>query len=290
MNEPDRGSRRRLTLKEIAAVLLVAALPAVVLALLIAAVSRADEWILPVAILLPVVFALCLMPAMRIGPALIARYDDGALRVAPAAAVDDPPLRDFSANQKAAWVQLLRWCFDGAGDGRTPLWRPWMAPHVVRPFSMAVLVDPAANGASLTAEAFSREIDGSHQLTQAGGSVARLWLRLRVKWQDCCWWRARELADPWDSGYLIDDPRALQHLRAFHPRRATLMVAVALPPDALLERIAVLSARCEAFQHPVRLLVVDGALPAALGLSVDPDGTTWHNGTDAVPVMDLSGR
>ncbi len=269
--------------------LLIAAVPAVVLALLIAAAGRAGDWLLPAAILLPMVFVLCLVPALRIGPTLIARYDDGALRVAPVGVIDEALPRDRGATQKAARVQLLQWCFDGAGDGRAPFWRPWLMPGVGRRFSMAVLMGSTEAGASQMAEAFSREIDGSHQLSQADSRWARLCLRLRVKWNDCQWWRARELADPWDSGYLIDDLLALQYLRSFHPRRATLMVAVAMPAGALRERIDVLCARCAAFQHPVRLLVVDGALPAALDLTLDPDGATWRNGTGAVPVISVSG-
>jgi hypothetical protein len=235
--------------------------------------------------------ALCLAIARRIGPALIARYDDGALRVAPEGAVCATPARDLNENQKSACTPLQQWCFDGAGDGRTPFWRPWVMPQVERRFTMAVLLGATGDGASQLAEAFSREIDGSHQLARAGGTVARLCLRLRVKWHDCVWWRAREAADPWDSGYLVDDPFALEHLRAFLPRRATLMVANALPPDALLERIAVLDARSGAFRHPVRLLMVDTVLPTALGLTQDPHGSVWCSALTsggAVPVISLA--
>ncbi len=294
MTDAMKVPRRRLTHSEMAAALLIAAVPAVALVSLMAGVSNADAGLLPAIILLPLVFALCLVPAWRVGPALIARYDDGALRVAPAStnANGETSRCDFSAHEKAILVQLLQWCFDGAGNGRSPLWRPWAMPHVGRRLSIAVLVGDTVGGASQLAEALSREIDGSNQLAQAGGAWSRLCLRLRVKWNDCLWWRARELADPWDSGYLVDDPPALRRLQAFFPRRPTLMVAVAMPADALLDRIAVLSARCAAFQHPIRLLVVDGVLPAAIGLTADPDGATWRtglHGLGVVPVISLPG-
>jgi len=283
------GVPRRRRMLEAAVVMLVAMLPAMVLTWLVVAISFTGEWLVPAAILLPIVFALCLVPARRIGPALIARYDDGALRVAPADAVSNVPRHELGADQKAAWVQLLKWCFDGAGDGRTPFWRPWIMPRVGQRFSLAVLVGDTVGGALPLAEAMSREIDGSNQLAQAGGGWSRLCVRLRVKWHDCAWWRARELADPWDSGYLVDDPLALQCLQAFLPRRATLMVAVAMPADALLERIAVLSTRCAAFQHPVRLLVVDDVLPTALGLTCNSDRSTWRSGVAALgPVTVIS--
>jgi hypothetical protein len=236
---------------------------------------------------------LCLVLARRCGPALIARYDDGALRVEPASGVNETLPRDLSANQKAAWTQLQQWCFDGAGDGRTPFWLPWAMPRVERRFSIAVLLGAKGAGNSQLAEAWSREIDGSNQLQHAGGAWARLCLRLRVKWNDCVWWRARKPADPWDSGYLVGDALALEHLRKFLPRRATLMVANALPSAALLERIAVLSARCTAFHHPVRLLIVDTVLPAALGLTRDADSALWRSalpGVGAVPVITLFGE
>jgi hypothetical protein len=240
-----------------------------------------------------ILLALCVVLARRIGPALIARYDGGALRVEPAGAVRAMLPHDLDVNQKAAWAQLQQWCFDGAGDGRTPFWRPWLMPRVERRFSIAVLLGSEAAGRAQLAEAFSREIDGSHQLQQAGGAWARLRLRLRVKWLDCVWWRTRKPEDPWDSGYLADDPLALKHLRKFLPRRATLMVADAMPSEAVLERVSALSARCAAFHHPVRLLIVDTALPAALGLTRDAEGASWQStlpGVGAVPVITLAGE
>jgi hypothetical protein len=214
-----------------------------------------DLWVLTLWL-----FGLCLAPASHVGPALIARYDNDVLRVGPVDVLAVNAAGLWQANQQAAWDQLQHWCFDGAGDGRAPLWQPWAMPRVEQRFSIAVLT--GANGVSTSqrVEAFSREIDGSNQLQRAGGAVGRLALRLRVKANDCLWWRARQPTDPWDSGYLIDDAAACKRLRQFLPRRATLMVADTLPSALLRECIAALRARSNDFRHPVRLLIVDAVL------------------------------
>lgn len=215
-------------------------------------------------------WALLLVPGVavvrRVGPALVARYDTAALRVAPPVGLgwrdaDGPPRE----HDPAAWPALQAWCMAGAGDGRSPLWRPWAEPRVALRLSIATCAAVPGAGASRLAEAFSRHIDGSDQLDALGSGAARIGLRLRVKLHDAMWWRARQPADPWDSGYVVDEPAALQALRTFVPRRATLLVAHGLPADALRERIAILSARRAAFHHPVRLLVIGTAVPAVLG-------------------------
>jgi hypothetical protein len=205
---------------------------------------------------------LCLVLAKRIAPALIARYDNAVLRVAPVKAVDLDAAGPLRADQQAAWDQLQHWCFDGAGDGRSPLWQPWAMPRVEQRFSIALLTGAKGAGKSQLVEAFSRAIDGSNQLQRAGGAGGRLALRLRVKVNDCLWWRARKPTDPWDSGYLFDDAAVRQRLPRFLPRRATLMVADAWPAASLRECISALNARRADFHHPVRLLIVDTALPA----------------------------
>lgn len=189
---------------------------------------------------------------------LMARYDGQALSVEP----PEPLFRGRPLNgvQQAAWQQLQAWCASGSGNGRSPLWRPLQRPALAQPVSVAVL--RGAHGAQL-AEAFSRQIDGSDQLATSGGRWAERWLRLRVKLQDAQWWRARQSNDPWDAGYLLSAPAARLALQRFVPRRATLLVASGWPPDALLEAVATLQARCAAFLHPVRVLVVSpGAGPA----------------------------
>lgn len=201
--------------------------------------------------------------------ALVARYDGAVMRVEPSTALARAagPLSD---TQQATWTRLHAWCFAGAGDGRSPFWRPGVLPQVEHRFTATTLVDgPDADRARLV-EAFSRHLDGSGQLEAAGGAVAGLLLRLRVKRDNALWWRARQASDPWDCGYLIGDTAALQR---FQPRRATLMVAEAgLPDAALREAFQTLQARSAGFHHPVRLLVLgrgDGAL-AVGGLTPTP--------------------
>lgn len=198
--------------------------------------------------------------ARRVGPVLVARYDGAALSVGPPAGAARSAARTPPATDPAVWSALQAWCFAGAGDGRSPFWRPWTVPRVEQRFSIATWAEAAGADLPGLVEAFSRHIDGSDRLDALAGPVARLALRLRVKGHDAMWWRARQSADPWDSGYLVDDAGALQALGRFLPRRATLLVAQDLPLDALRERITLLSARRAAFHHPVRLLVLGTVL------------------------------
>lgn len=145
---------------------------------------------------------------------LMARYDAQALSVEPPAPLTSAALH--LAAQQAALQKLHAWCARGAGGGDSPFLRPWQRPALVQPVSVAVL-----RGAQVAwlAEAFSRRLDGSDQLAAAGGRWAGLWLRLRVKFNDAQWWRARQPTDPWDAGYLLNNPVARQALRRFVPRR-----------------------------------------------------------------------
>lgn len=193
-------------------------------------------------------------PTRRLLATLRARFDGAALRVA---LPDRPvlPLAMPTAAQAARWAPLESWCFDGAGTGRSPLLRPARAPQVTQRFSIAVW--PAEDPGDLDLiEAFSRHLDGSHQLLAAGGTLAGLRLRLRVKWCDVAWWRSRRASDPWDCGYALNEPPARAALARFEPRRATLVVAVGWPPEALMEALAAMQSSSPRFAHPVRWLVI----------------------------------
>jgi hypothetical protein len=175
---------------------------------------------------------------------LIARFDRAALRVEPPAGYRPAPLR---AEQLGAWQWLEAWCFEGAGDGRSPPPQPW---------SVAELSGPPGAGRSHLAEAFSRHLDGDLRLQALPGGWPRLRLRLAVKLAESLPGRRRQRSDPWDCGYLVDEPAALQALQRFQPRRATLMVADELPVAALAACIDALAPRQGGFGQPVRLLVI----------------------------------
>ena len=204
--------------------------------------------------------------------ALMARYDGAVMRVEPPAAVARPaePLSDA---QQATWRRLQAWCFAGAGDGRSPFWRPGALPRVELRFAVATLADGPEADLPQLVEAFSRHLDGSDQLAAAGGALAGLLLRLRVKRDNALWWRARQASDPWDCGHLIGEPAAL---RRFQPRRATLMVADGLDGPALTEALQILQSRSAGFAHPVRLLVVRRGMddPAWLPASIPAGALT----------------
>ncbi len=175
--------------------------------------------------------------AARLGT-LLARFDGAVLRVEPAQAVGHCPAPPVATAIEAA---LQAWCFTGAR------------------FAVATLQGPPAERAALV-EAFSRRLDGSDQLAAAGGALAGLWLRLRVKGQDAMWWRARQPSDPWDAGYLTGEAAAW---RAFRPRRATLVVAEpGLDDAALAEAVRILAANSGGVHQPVRLLVPGRSIDA----------------------------
>lgn len=186
---------------------------------------------------------------------LLARFDGAVLRVEPLHASAGAA----AATGHAAWAPLQAWCFAGAGDGRSPFGRPWALPRVPQRFTVATLAPGAEAEQAQTVEAFSRHLDGSDQLA-AGGRVAGLWLRLRVKLNDALAWRARQASDPWDAGYLIGERADWQR---FQPRRATWMVADGGLSDAALhEAVRVLHANSAGYRHPVRLLVVGHSIDA----------------------------
>ena len=236
-------------------------------------------------------FPLMLVPGRQLGPTLIARYDDEALR--------PWPTGDFGLSwagptgdvQVCAWQRLHAWCYAGAGTGRSPFWCPWLMPDVSQRFSIAVLTGDSGVGKSHLAEALSRKLDGSVDLEACTSCLGALRFRLQVKLDNCQWWRSRQGSDPWDSGYLVEDPAARARLTGFSPRRATLIVADELSPQSLILAIEALNARRADFRHPVRLLIIDAVMPGSLGLRWDVDREVWATVVQElgnVPVIDMS--
>ena len=136
----------------------------------------------------------------------------------------------------------------GADGGASPQTRLSVALWVAEPGSPDVAL----------IEAFSRHLDGSHQLQAAGGALAGWLLRLRVKACDVAWWRTRRATDPWDCGYVVSGPAGRDALARFSPRRATLMVALDWPQTDLDEALTQLARSSSAWAHPARWLVVLG--------------------------------
>lgn len=196
--------------------------------------------------------------------ALLARYDGDAMCATPPAPFAMRWTGPLGERQQLAWQGLARWCLAGAGSGRSPVWQPWALPDVPQRFAIGLLLGASGTGKSHLAEAFSRHLDGDDRLQALPSRVARLRWRLQLKWQDCQWWRARRPEDPWDCGYLVEGAAIQQRLAAFRPRRPTLMVADALAPQTLQACILTLQAQQGDFGQPVRLLVIDTAVPEPL--------------------------
>lgn len=206
--------------------------------------------------------------ARRVLPVLVSRYDSAAMRVEPAAGPAVAAQSAPSGHEPADSLALAAWCSAGAGPGGGSFWRPGLPPRLEKRFTVAVWSGGDLAAIARVVERFSRQLDGSDQLREAGGALGGLLLRLRVKLNDVMWWRARQPSDPWDCGYLVCEPSVRQALSRFQPRRATLMVADTWPADALQQAIESLSAQSPGFQHPVRLLVTGSELPA---LRLPPD-------------------
>lgn len=183
--------------------------------------------------------------------ALSARYDAQLMR---------PPVAPARAVAAAEWQPLQDWCLAGAGPGGAPWWQPGALPRVQQRLALAQWTGDAA-----VVAAWALVLDGSTRLAACAGRGGRLALRLRTKRDDACWWRRREAADPWDAGHLIDSDAALARLRQdFQPRRATLLIAGAMPVARAQAVVAALQARSAGLRHPLRLLfLADAVVPGA---------------------------
>lgn len=184
---------------------------------------------------------------------LFARFDAAALR--PPAPLGRP--EDWqvpAAGEQDAWEALRRWCFTGTGIGASG--RVTDTRRTILPFAVAVLSGGRAPATSRLVESLCHELDGSVQLAACSNGVDRLRLRLRVKLADVLPTRARRLTDPWDCGYATQTAEAIESLKRFSPRRATLIVAQALADDKVLACIDAMTRRQHTFRHPVRMLII----------------------------------
>ncbi|QHE88585.1 hypothetical protein [Hydrogenophaga sp. BPS33] len=222
-------------------------------------------------------FVPCLWMGQRIGPVLIASYDDEALHPAPHANMGLQWAGPLGPTQQKAWDDLSAWAQAGMGDGHSPFWRPWVLPDVDERFNVAVMEGDSGGGKSHLAGSFARFLDGNDELAlHAGASKLKAWrYKLLVKWRELWWWRKRHPRQPWDSGYLVEDPAALAQLAHFRPRRPTLILADGLSGRSLEEALRALSAARVDYRHPVRLLVIDVALPSVMALGLDHESGQW---------------
>ena len=198
--------------------------------------------------------------------ALGARFDAQALLPPVAAASAATPLQRHAKLQE----QLQAWCWQGAGPGTAAWWQPGAQPAVGQRLAVAIAlaapcgphVAPETSAASHAhladwANAFARQLDGGTRLDNITSKLSGLQLRLATKLQDAQWWRPRQPSDPWDAGWAIHTPAALQQLQhRFLPRRATLILADAQAAQSLQPCLAALALRRGDFSHPVRWLWV----------------------------------
>ncbi|MDO9439179.1 hypothetical protein [Hydrogenophaga sp.] len=244
-----------------------------------------------IVVLALVLFVPCLWVGRHVAPVLVASYDEEALRPTPPIGMGLQWAGPLGATQQAAWAELSAWCSSGIGEGHTPFWRPWMLPDVAERFSLCVMVGENGGGKSHLAESFARSLDHHDALAAfAAGSRSKAWrFKLLVKWRELWWWQKRHPRQPWDCGYLVEDPAALVQLSHFRPRRPTLMIADELSGHSLEEALRALIAARVDYRHPVRLLVIDVAPPSVLALRRDHETELWKTAVNDLGVVHYIG-
>ena len=167
--------------------------------------------------------------------ALSARYDSAALQ--PFAWPPEPA---------SAWPALRAWCL--AGWPETPLAVAFHEPGDLTWARVATL---------------GLELDGSVLLHHSRGSLDRLLLRARVKWQDLRPGALRPATAIWDSGFVPREAQALTALARFQPRRPSFIVLQGFNADELVHALRGLRGRGKEFSLPVRVLILSDAQPPA---------------------------
>lgn len=181
---------------------------------------------------------------------LTARFDSLALRPPGASATE----ARLQADRPAPWQALADWCGAGDAGAGTP----------ARPWAVAQLDGADAAARQRWLDAFARQLDGSSRLDAMPGRAPGLAWRLQTKLLDTLAWRARRFNDPWDAGWALSTPAALDRwARQFVPRRPTLVLADMADHPALQAGLAALTARSAGWAHPVRWLWVGQRPPGA---------------------------
>ncbi|MCI0150184.1 hypothetical protein KNO81_30340 [Paraburkholderia sediminicola] len=254
----------------------------------------ANSFARDILVLAVTVYPFVLWAAARVGPALVARYDDETLYANPPQALGMRWAGPLGAHQRAAWAQMREWCLSGAGPGNSAWWRPHAMPQISRRFCVTLLTGANGVGKTHLAEALRDELSGTFQLAACGSRLARWCMLLGRQIRPCIWWRERNHNDIWDVGYLVEDPAASTRLSQFRPRRPTLIIADEHQPAKLRSCIDDLASHRADFRHPVRLLLIEVAVPTELGLTWDWERACWRTamrdeGWGEIAVVDLSG-
>lgn len=194
---------------------------------------------------------------------LAARFDGLALR--PPAA--EPGQARLQADRPGPWQALEAWCWTGRTDTG-----PQAARAAGAGLAVAALDGEDAAACRCWVDAFARQLDGSSRLDALPGRAAGLPWRLQIQLLDTLAWRARRTRDPWDAGWALSSPVALDRWRAhFVPRRPTLVLADAADFPALQPALAGLAARSLGWRQPVRWLWV--------GRGDAADASNWNGPT-----------
>lgn len=180
------------------------------------------------------------------------RYDDAALsplRLQPGDSPDPTLTPRFHA-----------WVHDGAGNGASIL--PWQLPRPPKPLTTLHL--PASQAPAV--RHFGYRLAGYHQLDDRS-RLGGLAYRVGVQFRPVLWFVPSKANasnnTPWDDAWLeeVDDAR-LAALRAWQPRRPTLIVLQHLPAPRASATLEALTGAAVRTEHAIRVIVLEEDLPA----------------------------
>ena len=217
------------------------------------------------------------------------------------------PPRD--SPRHAVWAALIALLSDDVGEGRFDLLGYPSAPFVR--FRWAMLTGRPGAGKTRMATEIARargrrELLGRNDVeTRAERRRLARGASFRTAWPFA---RRREAAvpgarddapwhdaDPWDAGWVVAaserggllrrqnsrfDDGSLARLKAWRPRRPTVLVLDDPRPGDASRVINALLDGARRYRHPVRLIVVSQTLPQDLGLKLQLDGS-WSAGPRA---------
>jgi len=194
--------------------------------------------------------------------------------------------------RKAAWDALRSFAFKNAGDGRTSLRGRPAHPDFV-PFLWTIVTGRAGSGKTRMAVEFARALAQRDVL----GVEDKERRRARRKLRRGEWVRRamphlrRRDSHPWDAGWLLPgrlegpdrrsartpvDERFLDRLRGWSPRRPTILLLDDPRPADARRVVEMLLARQANYHFPVRLLIVDQAVPLELSISESQSGDSRY--------------
>ena len=238
-------------------------------------VTRADRWLQKQFFSTPHIMKE-IGPAQAIDPLRVASLAEGQAAL---------PWREPAIGARlAAWSQLRRFAARYAGTGRST-WFGWPvftasdrpATHLDFAFRWTVLCGQAGAGKTRMAMEFAR-LRARSEFFETAPAWRRSAVTIAEWFRRILPWLRRHKDHPWDAGQIESGvgESYLKALSAWRPRRPTLLLLDDPKPGDCLAIIRRLEEGHDQFRFPVRLLIVDQALPAELGFRLVGTKGNWE--------------